>query len=239
MTSASVRPVNTSVTSAAIKPAIPVSPVVREDKNKTSDHLSFQAALLGLGAASAASPHTSVASSTPMSLPLPPSSYGNLSAAQQQSLAAATNPYLALAAASKQASQGLGTPPGFPSPLGGLGGMDPTSAYYAALYSQSLYGMSPYGAAAGMRGMPGFPPTTQASAFPPTTQASAPGMDLLALHAMMTRGAGAGAGAAANQMAAAAAAAANPYAGYMNHPGLSGLLGFPGFPPGSGGRKDP
>ena len=42
MTSASVRPVNTSVTSAAIKPAIPVSPVVREDKNKTSDHLSFQ-----------------------------------------------------------------------------------------------------------------------------------------------------------------------------------------------------
>ena len=201
----------------------------------------FQAALLGLGAASAASPHTSVASSTPMSLPLPPSSYGNLSAAQQQSLAAAANPYLALAAASKQASQGLGTPPGFPSPLGGLGGMDPTSAYYAALYSQSLYGMSPYGAAAGMRGMPGFPPTTQASAFPPTTQASAPGMDLLALHAMMTRGAGAGAGAgaAANQMAAAAAAAANPYAGYMNHPGLSGLLGFPGFPPGSGGRKDP
>ena len=42
MTSASVRPVNTSVTSAATKPAIPVSPVVREDKNKTSDHLSFQ-----------------------------------------------------------------------------------------------------------------------------------------------------------------------------------------------------
>ena len=196
----------------------------------------FQAALLGLGAASAASPHTSLASSTPMSLPLPPSSYGNLSAAQQQSLAAAANPYLALAAASKQASQGM--PPGFPSHLGGLGGMDPTSAYYAALYSQSLYGMSPYGAAAGMRGIPGYPPTTQASAAPPP---GASGMDLLALHAMMTRGAGAGAGAAAaaNQMAAAAAAAANPYAGYMNHPGLSGLLGYPGFPPGSGGRKDP
>ena len=203
-------------------------------------HFSFQAALLGLGAASAASPHTSVASSTPMSLPLPPSSYGNLSAAQQQSLAAAANPYLALAAASKQASQG--TPSGYPSHLGGLGGMDPTSAYYAALYSQqlnqSLYGMSPYGAAAGMRGMPGYPPTTQASAAPPP---GASGMDLLALHAMMTRGtgAGAGAGAAANQMAAAMQAAANPYAGYMNHPGLSGLLGYPGFPPGSGGRKDP
>jgi len=105
--------------------------------------------------------------------------------------------------------------------------MDPTSAYYAALYSQAMspYGMPPYAAAAGMRGFPGMPPAPQppAAAAPPP---GASGMDLLALHAMMSRGAG--------------AAAANPYAGYP--PGLSGLLGFPpGFPPAppSSGRKDP
>ena len=40
--SASVKPVNTSATSAASKPAIPVSPVVREDKNKSAADLSFQ-----------------------------------------------------------------------------------------------------------------------------------------------------------------------------------------------------
>ena len=160
-----------------------------------------------------------------MSLPLPPTSYGSLSAAQQQSLAAAANPYLALAAASKQAEQAAraSNPSAFPSPLG-LGGMDPTSAYYAALYSQSLYGMSnPYAAAAGMRGLPGMPPTPTppAAAAPPP---GAAGMDLLALHAMMSRGAGAG--------------ATNPYVGYP--PGLSGLLGYPGFPPAppSSGRKD-
>lgn len=89
------RPPGTS----SAKPAIPVSPVVREDKNKD---LSFQAALLGLGAAAAGTNAASAASMPPVSLPLPPTTYGNsLTAAQQSmaSMAAAANPYLALAAA--------------------------------------------------------------------------------------------------------------------------------------------
>ena len=221
--SSSSRPHGASGSSA--KPAIPVSPVVREDKNKD---LSFQAALLGLGAASASMP--------PVSLPLPPTTYGSL----QASLAA--NPYLAMAAAglpktsTSAAAAAAASSAAFPSPM-----MDPTSAYYAALYSQSLYGLSnPYAAAAGMR-LPGMPPSTPAAPpHPPNPAAAAASagaaasMDLLALQAMMSRG---------SSSSAAAAAAANPYAaaaaaGYP--PGLSGLFGLPGYPPGApSGRKDP
>ena len=220
----SSRPHGTSGSSA--KPAIPVSPVVREDKNKD---LSFQAALLGLGAGSSAS-------MPPVSLPLPPTTYGSL----QASLAA--NPYLAMAAAglpktsTSAAAAAAASSAAFPSPM-----MDPTSAYYAALYSQSLYGLSnPYAAAAGMR-LPGMPPSTPAAPPPPPNPAAAAAsanaaasMDLLALQAMMSRG---------SSSSAAAAAAANPYAaaaaaGYP--PGLSGLFGLPGYPPGApSGRKDP
>ncbi len=224
------------VMSTAAKPAIPVSPVVREDKSKTD--LSFQAALLGLGsttastssamAAAAAAAAAAAGGANPsVSLPLPPTSFGSLSAA--------SNPYLAFAAAggglpkttttsaaSAQASQGS-----FPSPF-----MDPMAAYYTALYSQSLYGMSPY---AGMR-LPGMPP--QGASAPHHGTPSS--MDLMALHAMMNRGSNPAAAAAANSnpYAAAAAAAAAASAGYP--PGLSGLLGYPGFPPApSSGRKDP
>ena len=212
------------------KPAIPVSPVVREDKNKD---LSFQAALLGLGAA-AAGTNASTAM-PPVSLPLPPTTYGNSLSAAQQSMAsmamAGANPYLALAAAGMPKSTGssAGTP-SFPSHL-----MDPTSAYYAALYSQSLYGLgSPYAAAAGMR-LPGMSHSAAAAAAaaaaaPPNPgSAAANSMDLMALHAMMTRGQTAGAG-----------PSSNPYAGYPAS-ALSGLLGYPGFPPAPphSGRKDP
>ena len=206
--SSSSRPPNT-----AAKPAIPVSPVVREDKNKD---LSFQAALLGLGAAA---PPTSTAM-PPVSLPLPPTTYGSLTAAQQ-SLAA--NPYLALAAASMPKS-GTSATPSFPSHLNQL--MDPTSAYYMQLYSQSLYGLgSPYASAAAAAGMriPGMPPSA-AAAPPPNPAGAANAMDLMALHAMMSRGQN---------------PSSNPYAAAGYPPGLSGLLGYPGFPPPSSGRKDP
>lgn len=205
------------------KPAIPVSPVVREDKSKPD--MSFQAALLGLGgvvpptssAGGVSAANAALAAAAGM--PLPPTSYGSLSAA--------ANPYLAMA----QAAQGLpktssaaaaamqaAATPSFPA---ASHMMDPTSAYYAALYSQSLYaGMSPY---AGMR-LPGLqhsaPPAPPAA---PPAGSMPPGMDLLTLHAMMSRG---------QQQSSA-----NPFAGYPH-----GLLGFPGFPggqPHSSGRKDP
>jgi hypothetical protein len=202
---------SSSSSTTATKPAIPVSPVVREDKNKD---LSFQAALLGLGAF----PATSMAA-----MSMPPTTYSMTSAvtAQQQSqlaAAVASNPYLAMTAGlPKNNNPGAG---GYPSHM-----MDPaTSAYYAALYSQSMYGVSPYGSA-GMR-FPGM----QSAAPPPGPPPGAggiSGMDLLALHAMMSQG--------QNQ------AGSNPFAGYPA--GLSGLLGYPprGFPPpgGGGGRKDP
>lgn len=235
----------THVTSSGVgsKPAIPVSPVVREDKNKAD--LSFQAALLGLGNPSASSTSTTSALAAaaaaaapagqpPVSLPLPPTSFGSFSA----------NPYLALAAASGAGTKTTSAAASFQAAAAASPfGMDPTAAYYAALYSQSLYGMSPY-AAAGMRlpGLPPAPPPHQSAPPPGANAASAAhGMDLMALHAMMNRSSAAAANPAA-AAAAAAAAASNPYAaaaaaaGYP--PGLSGLLGYPGFPP-SSGRKDP
>ena len=204
------------------KPAIPVSPVVREDKSKPD--MSFQAALLGLGgvvpptssAGGVSAANAALAAAAGM--PLPPTSYGSLSAA--------ANPYLAMA----QAAQGLpktssaaaaamqaAATPSFPASHM----MDPTSAYYAALYSQSLYaGMaSPY---AGMR-LPGMsaPPAPPPAA--PPAGSMPPGMDLLTLHAMMSRG--------------QTPSSANPFAGYP--PGLLGFPGFPGGQPHSSGRKDP
>ena len=210
---------------APAKPAIPVSPVVREDKSKTD--LSFQAALLGLGGVQPpAAPTTSSASG----FPIPPTSYGSLSAA-----AAAANPYLAMAqaqmglpksssasTAAAAAAAAAASTPSFASHM-----MDPASAYYAALYSQSLYaGMSPYAAAAAGMRLPGMPPTPAAPPAPPTappTGSMPPGMDLLTLHAMMSRG---------------QTPSSNPFAAAGYPPGL---LGFPGFPPSphSSGRKDP
>ena len=204
-----------------------------QDKNKD---LSFQAALLGLGAAAASHP-----TMPPVSLPLPPTTYGNsLTTAAQQSMAsmaAAANPYLALASLGQtgmpKSSTSAGTP-SFPSHL--LGGMDPTSAYYAALYSQSLYGLgSPYAAAAGMR-LPGMSHSAAAAQLAAAAAQPSPGssaanaMDLMALQAMMSRGQTAGAGHSSS----------NPYAGYPAS-ALSGLLGYPGFPPAPphSGRKDP
>ena len=124
----------------------------------------------------------------------------------------------------------------FPSHL-----MDPTSAYYAALYSQSLYGLgSPYAAAAGMR-LPGMPHSAAAAAAaasalaappanPAGSSAAANAMDLMALQAMMSRG-----------QTASAGPSSNPYAAGYPASALSGLLGYPGFPPAPphGGRKDP
>ena len=124
----------------------------------------------------------------------------------------------------------------FPSHL-----MDPTSAYYAALYSQSLYGLgSPYAAAAGMR-LPGMSHSAAAAAAaasalaappanPAGSSAAANAMDLMALQAMMSRG-----------QTASAGPSSNPYAAGYPASALSGLLGYPGFPPAPphGGRKDP
>merc|ERR1712226_1206495 len=101
------------------------------------------------------------------------------------SMAAAANPYLALAAAGGMPKSSASQSSSFPSHL-----MDPTSAYYAALYSQSLYGLgSPYAAAAGMR-LPGMSHSAAAaaaaaSAPPNPGSAAANSMDLMALHAMM------------------------------------------------------
>ena len=220
-------PVNTQARpTQPTKPAIPVSPVVREDKSKPD--MSFQAALLGLGGVAppsatsggGGSAAAAAAAAAAAGLPLPPTSYGSLSAA--------TNPYLAMAQAAQglpktstaaaQAAAAAAATPSFPASHM----MDPTSAYYAALYSQSLYaGMSPY---AGMR-LPGLPPTPSAPPAPPAAPPAGtmpPGMDLLTLHAMMSRG--------------QTPSSANPFAGYP-----PGLLGFPGFPgqPHSSGRKDP
>ena len=213
-------PWHTPVTSSSrslvnpTKPAIPVSPVVREDKNKTD--LSFQAALLGLGGGAAPAGSSTA---PPVSLPLPPTSFGS-------------NPYLALAAAGMPKTSSA--TPSFPASAAPSSYMDPMSAYYAALYSQSLYaGLgNPYAAAMRPPGLHSTPP--QAAPPPPGAASS---MDLLALHAMMNRSTNPAAlqaaAAGSNPYAAAAAAAGYP-------PGLSGLLGYPGFPPApSSGRKDP
>ena len=89
-----------------------------------------------------------------MSMAMPPSTYSlspsasSLAAAQQSfAAAAAANPYLALmsmggglpqVSSSSQMSKSLAA--SFSPQL-----MDPaTSAYYAALYSQQMYGLSPY-----------------------------------------------------------------------------------------------
>ncbi|CAB4061067.1 unnamed protein product [Lepeophtheirus salmonis] len=214
---------NSPVTSG--KPAIPVSPVVRENKMKQQQQqpnpADFASSLMGLANSF-----------------MPQSSGGN----SNSSVAAQVNPYLALMAStaaggglpSKNLTSshgGSGNPPGFPqTPL-----MDPaTSAYYAALYSQQMFGaagLNPFAglgsnpAAAGLR--PAFhTPTSVSSGNNHPSQST--GLDHLqasALQAMMARSSAA---------AAAAAAAANPY-NAANYAGLTtGFLGLPPHPP----RKD-
>jgi len=209
------------------KPAIPVSPVVREDHRKESPAVSSYAGLL---------PPSSTVTSAAMSLPIPPSTLSSLatstSLTHSSLAAAASNPYLALmnqglsgsktpsAASAASASAAAAAAAGYPAHL-----MDPaTSAYYAALYSQQMYGaagLSPYGlSGAGLR-PPGAPPI--------------PGLDALqqaqALQALMGR-APTPSSSTPNPYGSAAAAAAAA-AGF---PGLGGMHGFPGFPP---PRKDP
>eukprot|EP00095_Tigriopus_kingsejongensis_P001650 maker-scaffold801_size95070-snap-gene-0.22 protein:Tk01650 transcript:maker-scaffold801_size95070-snap-gene-0.22-mRNA-1 annotation:"at-rich interactive domain-containing protein 5b" len=210
------------------RPAIPVSPVVREDKK--SDYGS-----LGLppGLASLFPPSTLAAVSTAMSMsmPMPPSSMAS-SYATHTSMAG-SNPYLALfgqspgslgkqhspSAASGVAAAAAAAAAGYPAHL-----MDPaTSAYYAALYSQQMYGAGAGGipgygmgghgglnsaTIAALRGMPHGAPSV------PTTHAS--GLDQLqasALQAMLAR----------STMGATSSVASNPYASYAS------LLGLPGY----------
>jgi hypothetical protein len=231
----------TSGGSVGQKPAIPVSPVIRESDAAKKDSLSsFQSALLGLSAYPSTT--TSGGGATPLSMSLPPTSFpslspsaASLSAAQQSfAAAAAANPYLALM------SMGGGLPPSssassamskslaasFSPHL-----MDPaTSAYYAALYSQQMYGLSPYmGLGAGIRpGMPSPSPSPGSSqaAASALAAAAAAGLDPLqasALQAMLSRGSG------------SAASPTSPFPGFPA--GLTGFPGYPSFPPQSG-RKD-
>jgi hypothetical protein len=216
------------------KPAIPVSPVVREDKNSRDQLMSSMFGAGGLLGSLAAAVTTSTLSS------MMPSTYSMTnvtSSASQQSIAAsmaaaAANPYLALMMNPKAG----GAVPQPPPPVSGYPGMssashlmDPaTSAYYAALYSQQMYGaagLSPY---AGLGAMgagrlggapapapPPPPPPPGAAGSSSAAMASAlAGLDPLqaqALQAMLARSA-----------AGSGSPAANPYAGYP---------GIPGFPP--------
>ncbi len=252
--------------SAASKPAIPVSPVVREDaaalaaKKAAAELSSFQSALLGLGGPSSAAAAASAASGMPpVSMALPPSSFGLSAAAHQQSLAAAAaaaNPYLAATAGLPKTSTATGVPASAGSASSaaltaaaaaanfpGAHLMDPaTSAYYAALYSQSLYGAyglgNPAAAAASLRpppAPPSLPPAPPAPSSAGAAGSAAASLELLQLQALQAMMAGGGGGApSAGSAHRAPAAGANPFAGY---PGLGG--GLPGYPPGfPPGRKD-
>ena len=227
------------------KPAIPVSPVVRETDSAKNSLSSFQSALLGLSYPTTTTSSSSSSNNLMSMSSMPPTSYASLSptasslAAAQQSFAAAAaaNPYLALM------SMGGGLPPvstssamskslasSFQPHL-----MDPaTSAYYAALYSQQMYGLSPYlGLGAGLRPGMSSPASSQgmnqSAAASALAAAAAAGLDPLqasALQAMLGGGRGS-AGSTASQN--------NPFPGFPT--GLSGFPGYPSFPPPSG-RKD-
>lgn len=124
--------------------------------------------------------------------------------------------------------------------------MDPaTSAYYAALYSQQMYG------AAGLNPYSGLP--TGGVPRPPVTSHSLSGLDHLQAATLQSMMGGirppsssyGGSGAAATSAAAMAqamaaamnpAASANPFGAYAGLGGLSGFPGLGGFP---SGRKDP
>lgn len=194
--------------------------------------------------------HGAASTSWASSLSNPSSSLS--SAAQSQSLL--SNPYLALMAGGSGSSASplsASAAPGHPkSSAANLAAsaalMDPaTSAYYAALYSQQMFG------AAGLNPYSGLPSGgVPRGAVPPV-----PGLDPMqaaSLQAMMggarpssspygsSGAAAASAAAMASAMAAAAAtnpaASSNPFGAYA---GLSGLPGFPGlggYPP---SRKDP
>jgi len=224
------------------KPAIPVSPVVRESEASKKESLaSFQSALFGLSY-----PPTTTSTNTPMSMSLPPTTFSlspsasSLVAAQQSfAAAAAANPYLALmsmgsglpqvsSSSQMSAAMSKSLASSFSPHL-----MDPaTSAYYAALYSQQMYGLSPYFGAPGSSLRPSSmtaPSSSSGSSQAAATvamAAAAAGLDPLqasALQAMLSRGSG------------SAPSPTNPYAGFPG--GIPGFPGYPSFPPQSG-RKD-
>ena len=224
------------------KPAIPVSPVVRDSEASKKDSLaSFQSALFGLSY-----PPTTTSTSTPMSMSLPPTTFSlspsasSLVAAQQSfAAAAAANPYLALmsmgsglpqvsSSSQMSAAMSKSLASSFSPHL-----MDPaTSAYYAALYSQQMYGLSPYFGAPGSSLRPSSltaPSSSSGSSQAAATAmaaAAAAGLDPLqasALQAMLNRSSG------------SAPSPTNPYAGFPG--GIPGFPGYPSFPPQSG-RKD-
>ena len=174
------------------------------------------------------------------------------SSGQGQSLL--SNPYLALMsssagaapphiAAGSAASLTKSAPPNYGT---AASLMDPaTSAYYAALYSQQMYG------AAGLNPYSGLP--TGGVPRPPVTSHSLSGLDHLQAATLQSMMGGirppsssyGGSGAAATSAAAMAqamaaamnpAASANPFGAYAGLGGLSGFPGLGGFP---SGRKDP
>ena len=174
------------------------------------------------------------------------------SASQSQSLL--SNPYLALMAGGSgssvpplSSSGAAGHPKSSTANLAASAAlMDPaTSAYYAALYSQQMFG------AAGLNPYSGLP----SAGVPRGAVPSVPGLDPMqaaSLQAMMGGGrpsaspygssgaAAANAAAMASAMAAAAAtnpaASSNPFGAYAGLSGLPGFPGFGGYPP---SRKDP
>lgn len=175
------------------------------------------------------------------------------SAAQSQSLL--SNPYLALMAGGSGtvpsqygASSAAALPKSSPANYATAAAlMDPaTSAYYAALYSQQMFG------AAGLNPYSGLPTGGVVRGAGPAQSLS--GLDPLqaaSLQSMMggmrpssssyggSSAAAASAAAMANAMAAAAAtnpASANPFGAYA---GLAGLSGFPGLCGYPSARKDP
>eukprot|EP00096_Caligus_rogercresseyi_P008788 TRINITY_DN2841_c0_g1_i3.p1 TRINITY_DN2841_c0_g1~~TRINITY_DN2841_c0_g1_i3.p1 ORF type:complete len:872 (-),score=364.42 TRINITY_DN2841_c0_g1_i3:173-2434(-) len=192
-------PVGTSRGSPAAsgKPAIPVSPVVRESKSKQLSNNDFASSLMGL--ANSFSSSSSGNSGGGGGIP-------GLSSPQ-------VNPYLALMASAAGAPPPKSPVNHHPPPPHSSASnpfphhlMDPaTSAYYAALYSQQMFGLSPFAAAPNAASSsssslrPSFhhPPSSSASSAPPSQQqqpSASSGLDHLqasALQAMMARSAAA------------------------------------------------
>lgn len=228
VTSRGQSPWHTPVTSSHIKdlhankPAIPVSPVVRE-KDPASAHLMGLAAGLFSPISSSSTP-----TSTPVSLPLPPSSYSLATSTSFTHPSLASNPYLALfsqgqksGGAASGSTSAAAAAAAAAAAYPGAHLMDPaTSAYYAALYSQQMYGaagLAGYGlGAAALR--PGLP---TAASNPGAAAAAAAGLDPLQAQALQAMLSG----------------RPPPTGAFSGIPGLTGLPGY--FPPPPPQRKDP
>ena len=236
---------STSIGSSMVHPQSSLASASNHPTPASSSGLSFSSI-----SSTGSSMHGVASTSWASSLSNPSSSLS--SAAQSQSLL--SNPYFALMAGGSGSSASplsASAAPGHPkSSAANLAAsaalMDPaTSAYYAALYSQQMFG------AAGLNPYSGLP----SGGVPRGAVPSVPGLDHMqaaSLQAMMggarpssspygsSGAAAASAAAMASAMAAAAAtnpaASSNPFGAYAGLGGLSGFPGLGGYPP---SRKDP